>query len=128
MTQKANPDAPSTGGRERRSSARIPVIMWVEEISSEGQVFRRAGNLSRGGLHLDRTIPIAVGSSVQLRFCLPEDEGGEPLLVTGVVVSIDPSRDLGMGVKFVEVPAAVQSRLDGYLHRALTPLEIVTGR
>jgi type IV pilus assembly protein PilZ len=125
MTQKDG----ATGGRERRSSARIPIEMWVQEITDEGEVHRRAGNLSAGGLYLDKTIPIPVGTTVQLRFRLPgEDDVVEAMTVTGVVVSIDPTKELGMGVKFVQVPAAAQARLDGYLKRALTPIEIVTAR
>lgn len=117
------------GGRERRSSARIPIEMWVEELTDEGVIHRRAGNLSTGGLYLDKTIPIPVGTTVELRFRLP-GEGSEvaALTVVGVVVSIDPTKELGMGVKFVKVPPAAQARLDGYLHRALTPIEVVTGR
>jgi uncharacterized protein (TIGR02266 family) len=125
MTQ----DARAGAGRERRSSQRIPIEMWVEEITDEGVVHRRAGNLSAGGLYLDKTIPIPVGTTVELRFRLPgEDHSADTMTVTGVIVSIDPSKELGMGVKFVQIPAAAQLRLDGYLHRALTPVEIVTGR
>lgn len=116
-------------GRERRNSARIPIEMWVEELSDDGQVYRRAGNLSSGGLYLDKTIPIPVGTTVQLRFRLPGEDGGvDPMTVTGVVVSIDPTKELGMGVKFVQVADVAQERLDGYVRRALTPIEVPTAR
>ena len=114
------------GNGERRRSARVPVEMWVEEITEEAQVFRRAGNLSSGGIYLDKTIPIPVGTTVQLRFTLPGDQA--PIQVTAAIVSIDATEELGMGVKFVELPQDARDRLEAYLTRALTPIEIVTGR
>ena len=55
-----------TGERERRASARMALEMWVEEITEGSQVFRRAGNLSRGGMYLDQTIPLPVGSMMSV--------------------------------------------------------------
>ncbi len=106
-------------GAERRASARIPVEMWVQEISPAGLVFRRAGNLSSGGMYLDQTIPIPVGSSISLRFDLPGDDNA--ITVSGQIVSIRTSEALGMGVKFTEVDRADQERIDQYLSRSLTP-------
>jgi uncharacterized protein (TIGR02266 family) len=99
--------------KERRASVRQPVEMWVEELMEGSQVFRRAGNLSRGGMYLDQTIPIPVGTRVRLRFTLPGDD--VPLVVMGEIVSISASAALGMGVKFVTVPDEAQSRIDLYL-------------
>ena len=53
-----------TPAEERRTSARMPVEMWVEDLTDGGTVHRRAGNLSRGGLYLDQTIPLPLGSRV----------------------------------------------------------------
>jgi len=99
--------------RERRASARQPTEMWVEELMEGSQVFRRAGNLSRGGMYLDQTIPIPVGTRVRLRFTLPGDD--VPVVVVGEIVSISASAALGMGVKFVTVPDEAQARIDTYL-------------
>src|SRR5215471_17646306 len=90
----------SNSDRDRRTSARLPIEMWVEELTDGSQVFRRAGNLSRGGLHLDHTIPIPVGTRVRLRFTLPGDN--DPILVTAEIVSIATAHVLGMGVHFVD--------------------------
>ena len=49
---------------ERRKHARMPVEMWVEDLTDGGVVHRRAGNLSRGGLYLDQTIPLPIGSKM----------------------------------------------------------------
>jgi uncharacterized protein (TIGR02266 family) len=106
--------------RDRRTSARLPIEMWVEELTDGSQVFRRAGNLSRGGMHLDHTIPIPVGTRVRLRFTLPGDN--LPIVATSEIVSIATNNVLGMGVKFIDVDPVTQNRIDAYLLRALTPL------
>ena len=106
--------------RDRRTSARLPIEMWVEELTEASQVFRRAGNVSRGGMHLDHTIPIPVGTKVRLRFTLPGDS--TPIVVTAEIVSIATNNVLGMGVKFLDVEPTTQNRIDGYLLRALTPV------
>jgi uncharacterized protein (TIGR02266 family) len=105
--------APS--GRERRTSVRFAVEMWVEEVTNGNQVFRRAGNLSRGGLYLDQTIPIPIGTKVQLRFTLPEETTA--LQVAAEIVSINPTQQLGMGVKFLDPDASTLARIDDYLAR-----------
>lgn len=115
--------AKPSGGAERRRTQRAPVEMWVEELTGDSQVFRRAGNLSRGGIYLDKTIPIPVGTTVRLRFTLPGDT--RPLEVDGVIVSIDPTLELGMGVKFQELSDADAERIDRWVYRALTPVEVI---
>lgn len=114
-------DLPGPGDRkDRRTSARLPLEMWVEELTDASQVFRRAGNLSRGGMYLDQTIPIPVGTRVHLRFTMPGDHA--PLTVDAEIVSISSASALGMGVKFVDLAPHVQRRIDDYLSRALTPI------
>ena len=66
---------------ERRGRPRIPLEMWVEETTGSERYFRRAGNLSRGGLRLEHTIPLPVGTNVNLTFTLPGDK--TPIEVTG---------------------------------------------
>jgi uncharacterized protein (TIGR02266 family) len=104
---------------ERRNAARLPVEMWVEDLTDGGQVWRRAGNLSRGGIYLDQTIPMPIGTAVKLRLTLPEDD--EAITVSGTIVSIATSQTFGMGVKFVDVDPKTQARLDGFVERRLTP-------
>lgn len=106
---------------DRRCSQRVPVEMWVEEVGDSHRVFRRAGNLSVGGVHLDKTIPLAVGTPIHLRFTLPND--AESVAVEGDVVSIDNDQELGMGVKFRALSAEAASRIEHYLQRTLTPID-----
>ena len=111
--------APASGTTERRKGARMPVEMWVQDVTDGGVVYRRAGNLSRGGLYLDQTIPLPVGSHIRLRFSLPDD----PVTgtVTGQIVSINASAKLGMGVKFLAIDSDFQQRIESYIERATTP-------
>ena len=105
----------TTPPRERRKTIRIPLEMWVEETTQNERYFRRAGNLSRGGLRLDHTIPLPQGTVVNLSFTLPGDS--EPVSVSGEIVSSAGPDDLRMGVKFVHVAPQAQARIDAYLAR-----------
>ena len=109
-------DAPHS---DRRSSLRLPIEMWVEDLTDGGIVHRRAGNLSQGGLYLDQTIPLPMGTVVKLRFELPGDP--EPLTVSGEIVSV-VSKVLGMGVKFIAISPEIQERLNAYVDRLATPI------
>jgi len=100
---------------ERRRAERIPLEMWVEETTNNERYFRRAGNLSRGGLKLEHTIPLPRGTVVNLTFTLPGDSN--PVSVSGEIVSNGGPDDLRMGVKFVEVATESQARIDAYLAR-----------
>ena len=113
-------------GKERRASARMPVEMWVEDVTDGGVVYRRAGNLSRGGLYLDQTIPLPIGSKIKLRFSLPDEDS--PVGVTAQIVSINSRERLGMGVKFIDIERSVQDRIGSYIERSSTPpLGLSTG-
>jgi type IV pilus assembly protein PilZ len=111
--------AATPSGTERRASARMPVEMWVEDLTDGGVVYRRAGNLSRGGLYLDQTIPLPIGSKVKLRFSLPDESS--PIAVTAQIVSINSRERLGMGVKFLDLDRGVQDRIGSYIERLTTP-------
>ena len=101
--------------KDRRQTARIPLEMWVEETIDNERYFRRAGNLSRGGLRLDHTIPLPQGTLVNLTFTLPGDS--VPVDVSGEIVSSSGPDDLRMGVKFLTIDASAQAQIDAYLAR-----------
>jgi type IV pilus assembly protein PilZ len=97
----------------------MPVEMWIEDLTDGGVVYRRAGNLSRGGLYLDQTIPLPIGSKIKLRFSLPDESA--PIAVTAQIVSINSRERLGMGVKFLDLDHNVQDRIGSYIERLTTP-------
>jgi 2-amino-4-hydroxy-6-hydroxymethyldihydropteridine diphosphokinase len=100
---------------ERRRAHRIPLEMWVEETTENERYFRRAGDLSRGGMRLDHTIPLPRGTLVNLTFTLPGDS--RPVAVTGEIVSNGGAEALRMGVKFVNLLADSQAQIDAFLAR-----------
>jgi len=101
---------------ERREGPRIPIEMWVEETTGSERYFRRAGNLSRGGLRLEHTIPLPLGTTVNLTFTLPGDKS--PVDVSGEIVSAAAPEDLRMGVKFVNPTPDARAKIDAFLARA----------
>ena len=111
---KGAPGASPTDG-DRREGPRIPIEMWVEETTDSERYFRRAGNLSRGGLGLDHTIPLPLGTMVNLTFTLPGDSG--PVQITGEIVSTAGPEELRMGVKFVGLSDEARGQIDAYLAR-----------
>ena len=100
---------------ERRQAARIPLEMWVEETTENERYFRRAGNLSRGGLRLDHTIPLPQGTIVNLTFTLPGDSTA--ICVSGEIVANSAPDDLRMGVKFLKLGEGALDQIDAYLTR-----------
>jgi len=104
-----------TGDGERREGPRIPIEMWVEETTASERYFRRAGNLSRGGLGLDHTIPLPLGTIVNLTFTLPGDSSA--VKISGVIVSTAGPEELRMGVKFIDITDEARGRIDAYLAR-----------
>jgi uncharacterized protein (TIGR02266 family) len=105
---------------ERRSEPRVTIDLWVEEHTDDALYFQRATNLSTGGLFLERTLPHPPGTIVEIDLRLPGD--ANPLRVKGEVVPAH-SRELGMGLRFVNLSAADKERIREYLRNA--PLRVV---
>src|SRR5262249_20097819 len=98
---------------DRRRSDRIPIEMWVEQSRGKELYFQRSANLSAGGLFLENTIPHPVGTRITLQFTLPGDSAA--VEVHGEIVSAASASELGMGVKFVDVPPDTQARIDAFI-------------
>jgi hypothetical protein len=97
---------------ERRRQSRLPIEIWMEEVSGDDVYFRRTSNISEGGVFFDRAIPHPVGTVLNLRFTLPDHP--DLLEARGEVTSI--SKDgLGMGVRFIEISGNGSERLSAYL-------------
>ncbi len=108
----SKPDDEASSADERRRGARHPVEIAVE-ISFGSQLHIHAtGNLSAGGAFFHRAIPYAVGTKVRLKLHLP----GDPKAVEcdGEVVNVPNKKDLGMGVRFLELSQDDRRRLDEF--------------
>jgi hypothetical protein len=94
------------GESDKRRQRRIPVELWIE-ASRDGELyFQRASNLSVGGAYFTQTVPLPVGSKVELKFALP----GDPVEIVckGEIVT---AKDLGMGVTFVSLKESDRNRV-----------------
>lgn len=101
-------------GIDRRLAQRVPLELWMEEVSGDDVYFRRTGNVSEGGVFFDRAIPHALGTIVTLKFALPGDK--EMVVARGEVVSSAGANDgLGMGVKFISVEGDGAKRIRSYI-------------
>jgi len=116
MSDADRPDS-KTPSEERRSSARIPVEMWVEESTERELYFQRGANISVGGIFLERTIPHVRGTVVTLQFTLPNDTS--PLKVKGEIVNVgEATTELGMGIKFLDLADDDRQRIHSFIERA----------
>ena len=99
---------------ERRRSQRVPIQVWVEQWTDRELYHQLSANLSRGGIFLDRTVPLPEGTLVNLRFHLPGRES--PLEVRGRIAFPKSDDDSpGMGVEFVQLDAEVAQIIDAFL-------------
>ncbi len=101
--------------QNRRSDRRLQLELWMEEVAGDDVYFRRSGNLSEGGVFFDQGIPHAIGTSITLKFALPEQK--EMVVARGKVVSTSGSKGVGMGVKFISVEGDGQARIREFILR-----------
>ena len=99
---------------ERRISTRLQVDMWVEGTTADGDCyFQRSGNVSVGGIYLDRAVPHQSGTRIMLKFSLPGGE--EELKVLGEILSHHDSDGLGMGVKFLDITDSQRKKIKNFI-------------
>jgi uncharacterized protein (TIGR02266 family) len=119
----AAPAAPPTGTEaERRTSARVPIDIWVEQMNIQDSMelyIQRAANLSVGGIFLDNSVPHPEGTKVRLFFTLPGDD--ERLEVRGEVVAALDGRHhgLAMAVRFLDLEPATEQRIGAFVDGVL---------
>jgi uncharacterized protein (TIGR02266 family) len=100
--------------RDRRTEARAPLDLWVEEERGNELYFRRTGNVSLGGVYFEQTIPHALGTKVRLRFALPGHP--TPVEATAEIVNTPSTKDgLGMGLRFIDLSDAARTALQAFL-------------
>jgi hypothetical protein len=99
---------------DKRRQRRIPVEIWIEVEGDGALYFQRASNLSVGGAYFTQTFPLPVGTHVQLRFSLP---GEQDQIACGA--EIVNALDLGMGVRFLDLDAPGQTRIEALIDRQL---------
>ena len=107
---------------ERRLAPRVGVQIWVEEATEHELYFQRSADLSTGGIYLENTIPHPLGTVVNLRFALP---GSQEKLETRaeVVGAIAGDKEMGMSLKFIDLPAAHVEQIRKFIETHEPPTE-----
>ena len=100
------------GAGDRRREERVPLEMWMEEISDNSVAYRRTGDVSAGGVFFERIVPHPLGTTMILEFVLPGTD--QRVRAKGEVVNVTPD-GTGMGVKFIWIEGDGQAQLRAFL-------------
>jgi uncharacterized protein (TIGR02266 family) len=99
----------------RRSSPRVSLVVPVTYRSGNAIAAALTSNISRGGLAIRTTNPLAVDTTVRVRFRLPPG-----MIEIDVEARVKwAERRAGMGVEFTRVGASEQSRIERYVESHL---------
>jgi type IV pilus assembly protein PilZ len=99
-----------------RAHPRASLLIRVRYRSLSGQQIEgRASGIGGGGLYLESTAPLPVGSELAIQFALPEHPN-EWLEAKATVAWVCPKADQytffpGMGVRFVEIATETRERV-----------------
>ncbi|WP_447978884.1 TIGR02266 family protein [Candidatus Nitrospira bockiana] len=113
----ADPERPP----DLRDQPRLNLVLKVRYTTAGGKtVESRAGGIGGGGLFIESTAPLAVGTSIELAFTLP-DRPTEWLEAKGTVAWVCPKPDHytfspGMGVRFTEISSEARGRIVQLVH------------
>jgi hypothetical protein len=99
----------------KRAFPRAPLATQIECEECMSLAFSR--DVSLGGMFIETTRPMPVGSRLSLRFNL--DDNG-PIIVAAAEVAYQVVK-LGMAVQFVELAPEDRQRLEAYVARAEAP-------
>lgn len=110
-----DPEASRTDAVDRRSSERFEVTWSVDCETEDTFLYASITNISELGIFVRTTEPLAVGTTMTLRFAPPDSKA--PFVLRGAVQWINVVRPLqdnpnpGMGIRFVEITAQDRERL-----------------
>lgn len=102
--------------REARTEPRVTLSFRVKYKTPEGQQFEsRAGGIGGGGLFIESTAPLSVGTKLVMEFSLPE-RPNDWLSAKGLVAWVCPKADQytfspGMGVRFTDIASDIRTRV-----------------
>jgi type IV pilus assembly protein PilZ len=122
--------APSSDGRERRSSERLEVTWSVDCETDATFLYASIANISEMGIFVRTIYPLAVGTNLTLRFAPPKMP--EPFILRGIVQWVNVVRPLadnpnpGMGVAFSDLSAEDRERIVDVIHTIAYVREIPT--
>ncbi|SMF54930.1 TIGR02266 family protein [Pseudobacteriovorax antillogorgiicola] len=109
------------GKKDDRINQRIPIQLLVDYRSPNGSyLFDFCRDLGTGGVFIETSKPLDMGSEVKLTFTLPDSK--ETLEASGKVIWVQtalPEKDLasGMGVQFDEFSADQRKTMENFIER-----------
>jgi uncharacterized protein (TIGR02266 family) len=108
------------GGSERRGSPRIDLQVPLDYMPVPRSQEARTLNLSAQGVYLQTAAPLDVGEEVFLWLPLLGDAASTPIRGRVVWRTADASNpEIGMGIQFVDLPAAARERIERYLAQSI---------
>jgi type IV pilus assembly protein PilZ len=104
--------------RDKRAAERLPIRMLVEYESSEDFLIDYTANMSIGGMFIQTSNPLEVGTRFRLRFRIPGRD--EPVDTIGEVCWVLTPEEAGcmqpgMGVRFEELAAKDRNAVESML-------------
>lgn len=111
----------TTGSREDRVDHRVPIQLLVDYRSDGNYLFDFCRDMGTGGVFIETTKPLAVGSDLELTFTIPDSK--ETLRTSGKVIwsqaPIQERQDIsvGMGVQFTNFSEQNRKTLDQFIQR-----------
>ena len=109
------------GSKEDRTDHRVPIQMLVDYKSGGNYLFDFCRDLGTGGVFIESSKPLPVGSDLELTFTIPDSK--ETLRTSGKVIwSQPPIQDRkevlpGMGVQFANFSESNRKTLDKFIER-----------
>ena len=106
--------------KDNRHENRIPIQLLVDYQCDGHYLFDFCKDLGTGGVFIETSKPLEMGSIVELTFTIPDSK--ETLETKGTVIWVQheiPERDLtpGMGVQFDTFSADQRKVLEGFVAR-----------
>jgi len=107
---------------ERRTTPRIGVEFWAEELCGADVYFHRVTNLSQDGFFIEKKLPFQVGQTVNIRLGLPGRK--DKLDARSRVVNnyVDETANLrGAGFQFMDLDAHARQGIAAYIDQTHSP-------
>lgn len=99
-------------GAERRTSKRVSLVTQIRTVVGGKTIVGYSKNISRGGIFIETETPPEKGAELVLRFKLsPKEE----ILEARAVVAYRMSGE-GMGLRFIDLPAPLQQRIEAFVN------------
>lgn len=112
------PFAPMKGPDERRRSPRLPLSAAVNFTSRDNFFAGRALDISLGGLFIETSAALDVGTKIGVRIQILDRVFAVSSEVAWVL-SDRAGRPVGIGVRFLQIPAPMVETISAFMQRRM---------